>query len=65
MQKPFAASAGNAQWIDCSFSVGVQAIVVTVEKATASGGPALPIAWAVGVTADVAGLTFTAEADGE
>lgn len=65
MQKPFAAAAGSAQVLDNSFSVGNSAIVVTVQKATAAGGPALPYSWAVAVTADVAGLQFTAVADGE
>lgn len=64
MQKPFAAAAGNAEWIDVSFAAGVQAIVATVEKADAAAGPALPIAWAVAVTADVAGINFVAVADG-
>lgn len=65
MQKPFAAAAGNAEWIDCSFDAGVNTIVATVQKADAGAGPALPIAWAVAVTADVAGLSFVAIADGE
>ena len=65
MQKSFAAAAGSAEVLDCSFSAGVNAIVVTVEKADAGAGPALPYAWAVAVTADVAGLQFAAIADGE
>lgn len=65
MKKPFAAAAGSAEFLDCSWDVGASAIVVTVEKADAGAGPALPYAWAIAITADVAGLVFTAEADGE
>jgi hypothetical protein len=65
MQKPFAAAAGNAEWIDCSFAVGVIAVVVTVNKADAGAGPALPIAWAAAVTADVIAQNFVCIADGE
>jgi hypothetical protein len=64
MQKAFNAAAGSAEFVDVSYAVGVNTIVVTVEKADAGGGPVLPYAWAVAVTADVAGLQFTAKADG-
>lgn len=65
MKKPFAAVATGAEIIDCSWDAGANAIVVTVEKADAAGGPALPYTWAVAVTGDVAGLNFTIKADGE
>jgi hypothetical protein len=65
MKKPFGAAAGSAEFMDCSWDVGVNNIVVTVEKCDAGAGPALPYTWAVAVTADVVGLNFIAEADGE
>jgi hypothetical protein len=65
MKKPFAAAAGSSEFIDCSWDVGEKAIVATVMKSDAAGGPALPYTWAVAVTADVAGLEFVSEADGE
>jgi hypothetical protein len=64
MQKPFAAVATGAEFIDYTYQVGVNWIVVIIEKATAAGGPALPYSWAVAVTADMIGLQFTAIADG-
>jgi len=65
MQKPFAAVATGAEFVDVTSAVGVNTVVVTVEKATAAGGPALPYTWAVAVTADMLGLQFSAVADGE
>jgi hypothetical protein len=57
----------GAEFIDCSWDVGVDAVVVTVEKADATPGPppVVPYTRAVAVTADVAGLNFTIKADGE
>jgi len=71
MKKPFVYLSGppllGAEFIDCSWDVGVDAVVVTVEKADATPGPppVVPYTWAVAVTADVAGLNFTIKADGE
>lgn len=65
MQKPFAAVATGAEFIDFSYAVGANTVVVTVNKATAAGGPALPYTWAVAVTADMLGLQFSVIADGE
>lgn len=64
-QKTFAAAAGSAQVMDVSSAVGVNTVVVTVEKAVAAGGPALPYSWGVAATADVAGLQYSVIADGE
>jgi hypothetical protein len=65
MKKPFAAAAGSAEFIESSWDVGRNTIVVTVWKADAAGGPVMPYTWVTAVTANVAGLVFTAEADGE
>jgi len=64
-QKPFAAAAGSSEFYDVSWSVGVNAIVVTANKSDAAAGPVMPYTWAVAVTADVIGIQFTAMADGE